>query len=85
MCIRDSVNIGSDEMVTINELAEKVIKISKKENLYINNIDGPQGIRGRNSNNELIFDKLNWKPSDPLDEGLKKTYHWIEDQLRQKK
>jgi len=79
------VNIGSDEMVTINELAEKVIKLSKKENLYIENIDGPEGIRGRNSNNELIFDKLNWKPSDPLDKGLNKTYHWIEEQLKNTK
>ena len=79
------VNIGSDEMVTINELAEKVIKLSKKENLYIKNIDGPEGIRGRNSNNELIFNKLNWKPSDPLDKGLNKTYHWIEEQLKNTK
>ena len=75
------VNIGSDEMVSINEFTDMVISISNKSNLKIKHIDGPQGIRGRNSNNELIFQKLNWKPSQPLEDGVKKTYQWIIQQV----
>ena len=75
------VNIGSDEMVSINEFTDMVISISNKSNLKIKHIDGPQGIRGRNSNNELIFQKLNWKPSQPLEDGVKKTYQWIMQQV----
>lgn len=70
------VNIGSEEMVTINELANMVIKISKKT-LSLNHIEGPLGVRGRNSDNNLIFEKLNWKPEKPLFDGLKITYDWI--------
>jgi nucleoside-diphosphate-sugar epimerase len=70
------VNIGSEEMVTINELANKVIKLSGK-NLSINNCPGPQGVRGRNSDNTLIYEKLGWKPNSPLEDGLKHTYEWI--------
>ena len=77
------VNIGSEEMVSINEFVDKVISISNKNHLKIKNIDGPQGIRGRNSNNELIFKKLNWKPSLPLEDGLRKTYEWIEEQIKE--
>lgn len=76
------VNIGSDEMVSINQLARMVMKIAGK-NLSINHIDGPLGVRGRNSDNRLIAEKLGWKPSQPLLEGLKKTYAWIEEQIRQ--
>lgn len=76
------VNIGSDEMVSINQLARMVMKIAGK-NLTINHIDGPLGVRGRNSDNRLIAEKLGWKPSQPLLEGLKKTYAWIEEQIRQ--
>ena len=77
------INIGSDEMVSINEFTDMVISISNKKNLKIKHIDGPQGIRGRNSNNELIFKKLNWKPSLPLKVGLKKTYQWILGEVKQ--
>ena len=77
------INIGSDEMVSINEFTDMVISISNKKNLKIKHIDGPQGIRGRNSNNELIFKKLNWKPSLPLENGLKKTYQWIIEEVKQ--
>lgn len=76
------VNIGSDQMVSINEFTEMVISISSKKNLKIKHIDGPQGIRGRNSNNDLIFKKLNWKPSQPLEDGVKKTYQWIMEQVK---
>ncbi|RJP28961.1 MAG: NAD-dependent epimerase/dehydratase family protein [Candidatus Omnitrophota bacterium] len=75
------VNIGSEEMVTIDELASMVIDISGK-NISIKHIQGPQGVRGRNSDNKLIYSKLKWKPDLPLRTGLAKTYKWIEAQVR---
>lgn len=78
------VNIGSEEMVSINQLAGIIMKIAGK-NLKIKHISGPTGVRGRNSDNKLIAEKLNWKPSRPLVEGLTKTYRWIEQQVEQKK
>jgi GDP-D-mannose 3',5'-epimerase len=74
------VNIGSEEMVTINQLVAMIAKISKKQ-ININNIKGPEGVRGRNSDNKLIQDKLHWSPSKPLSWGLEKTFFWIESQL----
>jgi nucleoside-diphosphate-sugar epimerase len=74
------VNIGSDEMVSINQLAEMVIGISGKR-LSVRHIDGPLGVRGRNSDNRLIGEKLGWRPSLPLRKGLEKTYEWIEQQV----
>lgn len=74
------VNIGSDEMIAINDLAEMVIGISGKK-LAIENIPGPQGVRGRNSDNKLISEKLGWKPAQPLKVGMEKTYRWIEEQV----
>jgi GDP-D-mannose 3',5'-epimerase len=74
------VNIGSEEMVTINELAENIIDISGKE-IHIKNIPGPTGVRGRNSDNKLIEEKLDWIPVQPLYEGLIETYTWIEKQI----
>jgi nucleoside-diphosphate-sugar epimerase len=73
------VNIGSEEMVTINQLAELVMDIAGKK-LTLRHIKGPLGVRGRNSDNRLIGDKLGWKPSRPLREGLEKTYAWISEQ-----
>jgi nucleoside-diphosphate-sugar epimerase len=73
-------NIGSDEMVTINELADMVIKISGKK-ITKQHIEGPQGVRGRNSDNNLIFKELSWKPSLKLIEGITKTYEWINSQV----
>jgi nucleoside-diphosphate-sugar epimerase len=73
------VNIGSDEMVTINELAQMVIKISGKQ-ITIKNIPGPLGVRGRNSDNLLIYQKLKWVPNYLLEVGIKKTYEWIKKQ-----
>lgn len=70
------VNIGSEEMISINDLAKMIIDISGKT-VNLKNIPGPVGVRGRNSNNDLIFEKLKWKPSEPLENGLKKTYEWI--------
>ena len=74
------INIGSEEMVTINQLAETVMDIAGK-NLVIRHSDGPQGVRGRNSDNELIFEKLKWKPTLPLRKGLETTYQWIQEQI----
>jgi nucleoside-diphosphate-sugar epimerase len=74
------VNIGSEEMVGINQLAEMVMQIAGKK-LAIKHISGPLGIRGRNSDNRLVAEKLGWKPSRPLREGLAKTYSWIEKQV----
>jgi nucleoside-diphosphate-sugar epimerase len=75
------VNIGSDEMVTIDYLVDNVSKIAGK-NLTKKHIPGPLGVRGRNSDNNLIYKKLGWKPSQPLVEGLKITYAWIEEQVK---
>ena len=75
------VNIGSEEMVTINQLAEIIMEIANVK-LKIKHIAGPQGVRGRNSDNRLIREKLGWAPSMPLREGLKITYIWIEEQVK---
>jgi len=75
------VNIGSEEMVSINQLVDIAAKVSGKE-VEKNHIEGPLGVRGRNSNNDLIREKLDWDYTMTLEEGIKKTYDWInEDQL----
>lgn len=73
------LNIGSEEMVTINGLVDLVSDIAGKT-LHKNHIPGPLGVRGRNSDNRLIAEKLNWKPSATLRAGLEKTYEWVEAQ-----
>lgn len=78
------VNIGSDEMVSINKLVKIVEKISGVK-VKTNHIDGPLGVRGRNSDNDLIFKKLNWKPSKSLESGIQKTYEWISSQIKNQK
>lgn len=75
------VNVGSEEMLTINQLAEMVIGISGKK-ISLKHIPGPTGVRGRNSDNRLIKEKLGWKPQQPLIHGLTKTYDWIAKQLK---
>ena len=74
------VNIGSEEMVTINRLAEMVMQIAGKK-LSLRHVPGPEGVRGRNSDNRLIAEELGWKPGRPLAEGLRETYAWIEAQV----
>lgn len=74
------VNIGSEEMVTINQLVDIVADIAGKK-IEKNHISGPLGVRGRNSDNRLIEQQLGWRPSRPLREGLAKTYEWIEAQV----
>lgn len=75
------VNIGSDEMVSIDQLADIVMDIAGKKLTKVH-IDGPLGVRGRNSDNRLIEKQLGWRPSKSLREGLEKTYAWIEEQVR---
>jgi nucleoside-diphosphate-sugar epimerase len=74
------VNIGSEEMITINDLAKLVMDIAGKK-LNIKNIDGPTGVRGRNSDNDLIREKLGWEPKLDLRQGLERTYPWIAEQV----
>jgi len=74
------VNIGSDEMVTINKLADIAAEVAGKT-IIKKHISGPLGVRGRNSDNKLIKEKLNWSPNRPLKEGITKTYIWINQQV----
>lgn len=74
------VNIGSQEMITINDLAKMVIQISGKS-ITVKNIVGPEGVRGRNSDNRLIQEKLDWAPSAPLQAGMEAVYAWIAGEI----
>jgi nucleoside-diphosphate-sugar epimerase len=81
---RGPVNIGSEEMISINDLARLVIQVSGKD-IGIENIPGPQGVRGRNSDNRLIEEKLGWSPNYSLRQGIEATYPWIQGQLDAKR
>jgi nucleoside-diphosphate-sugar epimerase len=74
------VNIGSDEMVTINDLVAMACSVENKQ-LKVIHIDGPTGVRGRNSDNKLIYEKLNWAPKYALNKGIEQTYRWIKSQV----
>lgn len=76
----DPVNIGSEEMISIGNLAQAIIQLSGKQ-LTIRSVEGPQGVRGRNSDNRLIHEVLGWKPERPLVQGLATTYRWIAKQI----
>ena len=78
------VNIGSEEMISINDLAKMVIDHSGKK-LQIKNIPGPEGVRGRNSDNNLFQSKIGWSPNFPLSVGMEKTYNWINKQVKEAK
>ena len=78
---RDVINIGSDEMVSINGLAQMVAEIANKR-VTTKHIPGPLGVRGRNSDNRLIQERLGWRPRDPLKRGMAITYAWIEHQVQ---
>jgi len=78
--VEEVINIGSDEMIKINDFAKMAIDISGND-ILIKNISGPEGVRGRNSDNTLIKELLGWAPSQPLREGMEKTYKWIEEQI----
>jgi len=79
------VNIGSEEMVTINQLVDTAARVSGKvvDKEYI--LDAPLGVRGRNSNNDLIRKELGWDYSQTLEEGIAKTYTWISKQIKLQK
>ncbi len=78
------VNIGSEEMVSINQLARMCMEVAGK-NLEIKHIPGPEGVRGRNSDNALLRDKIGYDPTAPLVEGIGKTYAWIDVQVKEKR
>jgi nucleoside-diphosphate-sugar epimerase len=77
------VNIGSEEMVTINQLVDIAAKVAEKKVSKIH-IDGPLGVRGRNSNNDVIRKELGWDYSQTLEEGIRYTYYWIQEQISAK-
>ena len=75
------VNVGSDEMISINEYARMIMRIAGKD-VSIRHIEGPLGVRGRTSDNAMIQRELGWRPSAKLEDGMRKTYAWIEAQVR---
>ncbi len=81
--ILEPLNLGSSEMVSINQLVDIVEEIAGFKLNRSYDLDAPKGVRGRNSENTLIMKYLNWEPSIPLKEGMKKTYDWIKDQMSQ--
>ena len=74
------VNIGSEEMIKINDLVIMTSKIANKK-IRIKNVQGPTGVRGRNSDNRLLKEKLGWAPEKSLLEGIQKTYSWINEKV----
>ncbi len=80
----EPLNIGSEEMISINDFAEMIINISQKK-ITIKNIPGPVGVMGRNSDNNLLRQKLNWSPQKSLKDGITKTYNWISAQIEEEK
>lgn len=76
------LNLGRDRMVTINELAQIIIEISGKKDIDLVHVDGPQGVRGRNSDNTKLREVLDWEPTITLEQGLEPTYRWIEKQVQ---
>lgn len=79
----DPINLGQDRMITINQLADIVADIAGVD-IVKKHVSGPQGVRGRNSDNTLLHEVLDWEPQISLEEGLAITYDWIEDQVRAK-
>jgi GDP-D-mannose 3', 5'-epimerase len=79
---REPLNLGRDRMVTINELANIIKDVAGKPNISLVHVDGPEGVRGRNSDNSKLREVLGWEPSIPLEEGLISTYRWIEKMVK---
>ncbi len=77
----EPLNIGSDEMVSINALVRMTAEIAEKR-IGIVHVKGPLGVRGRNSNNDRISQRLGWRPRQPLIDGIRSTFRWIDAQLR---
>jgi GDP-D-mannose 3', 5'-epimerase len=78
---REPLNLGTEELVTINELARMIVEVSGKDGITLRHVDGPQGVRGRNSDNRRLREVLRWEPSVTLRQGLEPTYRWIEKQV----
>jgi len=78
------LNIGSEEMISINNLVRLIARIASKK-ITIKNVPGPEGHHGRNSDNRLIMKKLGWKPTKKLEDGIKNTYKWVEKQVKKQK
>lgn len=78
------INLGSTEMVDMNEFARVALSFDNKD-LPIKHIDGPMGVRGRNSNNKLILEKLHWEPTIKIEDGLRKTYQWIKGEIERER
>jgi nucleoside-diphosphate-sugar epimerase len=76
------LNLGSERMISINQLAFLIAKLAGK-NISIRNVDGPRGVMGRNSHNKLIRETIGWAPDENLELGLEKTYAWIEGQINE--
>jgi GDP-D-mannose 3',5'-epimerase len=83
--ILEPINLGSSEMVTINQLVDIVEKIAGVELRRNYNLDAPKGVRGRNSDNTMILERLGWEPSTSLEAGMESTYRWIYDQMAARK
>src|SRR5262249_34832115 len=79
----EPVNLGTDRLVTINALADLIASIAGVS-IVKKHVPGPQGVRGRNSDNTRLRQVLGWEPTTSLEEGLEKTYAWIEDQVRKR-
>jgi len=79
------INLGSTEMVSMNEFAKIALSYENKEHLPLKHIEGPMGVRGRNSNNVLIVKQLGWEPTTSIKDGLRKTYFWIKEQIERER
>jgi len=79
---RDTLNLGTDRLVTINELFAIICGIAGKELRVRHDLSKPQGVRGRNSDNTRLRQVFGWEPSTPLEDGLRVTYHWIEEEMQ---
>jgi nucleoside-diphosphate-sugar epimerase len=80
--VEEPINIGSSELVTINQLLDTIAGIGEVDIKRVHDLTAPQGVRGRNSDNTLILDKLGWEPSTALVDGLEVTYRWVYDQVK---
>ena len=81
--IKEPLNLGSSEMISMNDFVNLIINIETiNDNLYIKHLPGPEGVRGRNSDNTLILEKLNWEPKTTLHDGIYKTYTWIKSEIQ---
>jgi GDP-D-mannose 3',5'-epimerase len=83
--VKVPLNLGSSEMVNMNDFVQLIIDIEKahnsEDNFVLKHLKGPEGVRGRNSDNTQILERLGWEPTTPLKEGIRYTYNWIKDEI----